>query len=186
MKDAPFFNKIAKGVLAFIEDCDLGGFNVNRFDIPLLYSEFIRAGIEWDWKNHFVVDAHTIFTRKEERTLAAACKFYTGKEIGEEAHNAEHDVLTTIKVFEEQLKKYDLPDNVEELDLYCNYDQIKLDLSGFFALDSEKEVIFTKGKHKDKRAIHETDYLRWMVDKGTFMPDTKNIARKLLNRTFAI
>lgn len=178
VKDAPTFKQIAKGVLQFIEMCDLAGFNLLLFDVPILYEEFLRAGIEWDWKKHNIIDVRNIYVRKEERNLAAAYKFYTGESM-ENAHSAEADILATIKVFEKQCEKYDLPDTAEEMALYSNFDRIILDLAGFFTLDSENDIIFAAGKHKDKKAKNHKDYLLWMLG-ADFNPDTKEIATKIL------
>jgi DNA polymerase-3 subunit epsilon len=101
----PTFNELATQVHNMIKDCDLGGFNSDRFDIPLLAEELLRAGVDFDMKNSVSVDVQTIFHKKEERTLSAALKFYCGQSL-ENAHSAEADTLATYEILKAQLERY--------------------------------------------------------------------------------
>lgn len=175
VKDAPEFKKIAKGVHEFIKGCNLAGFNSNSFDIPLLYCELNRAGITWDYSTSNFIDVRSIFTRKEERTLSAAVKFYLDKD-HTDAHDAIADVQATIDVFKAQMLKYeDLPHTAAELSTYCNFDKSRCDISGCFAKDDKGDYVLNFGKHKGKRAADVKDYLKWMLS-SDFLPDAKAIA----------
>lgn len=177
---SPYLKTIALSIIEFIAGCDLGGFNSNSFDIPMLYVELNRVGLPIDLNGVEFVDVCNIFKRKEERTLSGACKFYLGKP-HENAHSALDDVLATIDVFLAQKEKYpdllDMPTN--ELSTYCNYDKPRCDLAGNFQIDADGDYIFTFGKHKGKKAKTEKDYLQWMF-RQDFLPDTKAIIQSLL------
>lgn len=177
---APFFKTIAEDVFSFIAGCDLGGFNSNAFDIPMLYVELNRSGLNLDLKDINFIDACNIFKRKEERTLSAASKFYTG-DPHENAHSAMDDVLATINVFNAQLERYpELKEKSQaELAVYCNYDRPRCDLAGNFQIDNDGDYIFTFGKHKGLKAKTQPDYLLWMY-RQDFLPDTKQIIQSLL------
>lgn len=181
VKDSPLFKQKAKGLLSFIEDCDLGGFNSNSFDYPLLYAEFNRAGIEWDYSKHNLVDPGNIFKIQEARTLAAAYKFYCGKDL-EGAHGAENDILATVEVFQSQLERYpDLPQTIKELALYSNYGVQRLDMGGKFVMDKDgKTILFNLGKLKGQPA-KDYGFLNWMLFKADFPPDTRKIAKQLID-----
>lgn len=180
VRSYPSFKDVAGDVFSFIVGCDLGGFNSNAFDIPMLYVELNRAGFELDLKNINFIDACNIFKRKEERTLSAANIFYTGLS-HDNAHNAMDDVLATINVYNAQLERYpDLKEKTPtELSLYCNYDRPRCDLAGNFQLDSDGEYVFTFGKHKGHKAKNCPDYLLWML-RQDFLPDTKAIIQSLI------
>ena len=117
VKDCPTFKQIAKSLKAIIEGCDFGGFNSNRFDLPLLVEEFMRAGVEVDFfRKAKYVDVQNIFHKKEERTLVAAYRFYCNKELGDAAHGAEADTLATYEVLLSQIERYsDLETDVDAL-----------------------------------------------------------------------
>jgi DNA polymerase-3 subunit epsilon len=180
VSSCPTFKDMAEQVFSFIVGCDLGGFNSNSFDIPMLYVELNRAGFELDLKEINFIDACNIFKRKEERTLSAASKFYTG-DPHENAHSAMDDVLATINVFNAQLERYpELKElSMGDLSLYCNYDRPRCDLAGNFQIDGDGDYIFTFGKHKGVKAKHQPDYLLWML-RQDFLPDTKQIIQSLL------
>ena len=182
VKDSPLFKQKANGLLLFIEDCDLAGFNSNSFDYPLLYAEFVRAGIDWDYSKHNLVDPGNIFKIKEARTLSAAYRFYCSKEL-EGAHGAENDILATVEIFQAQFEKYtDLPQTIEELSLYSNYGVKRLDMGGKFVMDKDgKTVLFNFGKLKGLPA-NDYGFLSWMVYKANFPPDTTKIAKELMNK----
>lgn len=176
--DCPLFVSISKSLLAFISDCDIAGFNSNRFDVPFLYFMFQRVGLEWNWRDANLIDVRNIFVRQEERTLSAGVKFYLGEDHSE-AHSSEADVRATKRIFFEQLTKYQLSKDLKELALYSNYDNEIIDLGGKFAKDKEGDFIFTFGKHQGKKCKNEKDYLLWMMN-GTFPKDTKEMAKKIM------
>lgn len=179
IKDCPPFSKFAKSIKEFIQDCDLGGFNSNNFDIPMLVSEMQRSGHPINLDGVNFIDVGNIFKRQHERTLEAGYKLYCGKEL-DGAHSAEADVLATIEVFEKQIESIDM--NVEELSIYCNYDKKRLDISGKFVFDDDNETILLNfGKHKGEPALQHLDFVNWMVTRGSFAQDTYDIAYKLLN-----
>lgn len=181
VKDQPTFAQFAKGLLAYIKDCDLAGFNILRFDVPLLYMEFFRAGHVWDYKSQHFVDVATIFIRQQPRTLAAALKHYTGKDI-QNAHDAQADVMATLEVFMNQIKVHqDLPQDLPSLALYCNHDKPIVDLGGVFALDDQGDYILKIGKQKGEKAKNNKDFLGWML-KQDFLPDAKAIAESIINK----
>lgn len=176
---APTLAQKAKLIHNVLSGCVLAGFNSNSFDIPLLVNELHRVGYELDLEGIEFLDVCNIFKRKEERTLTAAVKFYCGKE-HEDAHGALADVNATIEVFEAMKGKYkDLPASLEELNLYCNYDNVRCDISGCFAIDKEGDYILNFGKHKGSKAKDCRSYLSWMQGQD-FMPDTKKIISKIL------
>jgi len=184
VKDKPMFKQLAAGLLSFILGCDLGGYNSNTFDFPLLAAEFSRYGHSWDPSKHNLIDVCNIFKIKEARTLAAAVKFYTSKDI-EDAHSAEADILATIDVFQAQCELYfdneETPMTVEELAIFSNYGKKMLDLSGLFTYDEDGvKIMFAKGKNSGKPAT-DYDYLKWVVYTSNFPDDTKKIAKQLMN-----
>lgn len=178
--DAPTLGQIAENILEFIHGCDLGGFNSNSFDIPLLYIDLHRTCHKLNLDGINFIDVCNIFKRKEERTLSAAVQFYTGS-LHDNAHNALDDVHATIKVFKAQLDWYaDLEEKSRtDLSLYCNYDKPRCDLAGNFQIDNDGDYIFTFGKHKGQKAKHQPDYLLWMF-RQDFLPDTKSIIQSIL------
>jgi DNA polymerase-3 subunit epsilon len=179
----PPFKAMAKSIFDFFEGCDLGGYNVVRFDIPLLAEEFKRANLDFSAKGRRIIDSQIIYHKKEPRDLSAALKFYCGKEMNN-AHNAEADILATIEVFVGQTKKYDsLPANIEELNLFCNYkDENWIDGDGKFRWSGEEAVI-NFGKNQGiplkKIAADDPRFLQWMI-KSSFPPDAAKIAKNAL------
>lgn len=179
VKDAPSFLDVANQIIEFISGSDIAGFNSNRFDVPLLFNEFDRIGVIWDHTQFSQIDVFKIFSKNEPRTLSAAVKFYTGKDL-EGAHDAGNDVEATVEVLFAQLEKYpDLPQSIEELALYCNDGKKIADLSGKFAYNEAGELIFTFGKNAGKPIKDDTNYLRWMYT-GNFASDTKKIIKEFL------
>lgn len=181
IKDCPLLKQHAKGILKFLEGCDIAGFNSNRFDIPLLFNELSRAGYYLPYKKMRMVDIGNIFKIKEARTLEAAVKFYCDKD-HEGAHGAEADVLATIDVFTMQLERYsDLPTELTQLALMSNYNNEILDLSGKFIKNKEGVILLNFGKYKGKPAVEHPDFLDWMIYKASFPIDTIDIAKSVLN-----
>lgn len=182
VKGCPTFKQIAKGLLAFIFGSDLGTFNGNKFDIPLLHSELDRAGIEWDFKVHRFIDASVIFRRFEKRSLEAALMFYCNKEL-EGAHGAMADTVATLDVLIAQAKRYkdEFPKDFDELHLFCNYDKEIIDLRGCFEMDDDGDLVLTFGKHKGVASKEvPNSYWNWMLT-SDFGNDTKLIVKQIIS-----
>lgn len=183
VKDCPTFRQIAKSLKSFIEGCDFGGFNSNRFDLPLLTEEFMRAGVEVDFlRRAKYVDVQNIFHKKEERTLVAAYRFYCNKELGDAAHGAEADTLATYEVLLSQLDRYpDLENSIEFLAAYSSKGEYA-DFAGKIAYNDKGEEIFTFGKYKGQNVeqVFNSDpgYYSWMM-KGDFTQYTKKIITEI-------
>lgn len=163
----PTFKELSKEVYNMIKDCDLGGFNSNRFDIPLLAEEMLRAEVDFDMKNMVSVDVQTIFHKMEKRTLEAAYKFYCEKDLID-AHSAEADTLATYEVLLSQLERYpELENNVKKLAEFSTHKKT-VDFAGFIALDEEDEEVFAFGKHKGKKVLEVLDkepgYFGWILN----------------------
>ena len=181
VKDEPTFKQIAKSLAQFIEGCDFGGFNSNRFDLPLLVEEFLRAGVECDFQRRKFVDVQTIFHRKEQRTLVAAYKFYCDKDL-ENAHSAEADTLATFEVLEAQIARYpDIGDTVEALAEF-SAGKLIVDFAGRMTLDDKGQEIFTFGKYKGRRVVDvfrdDPSYYSWMMN-GDFPQHTKKMITEI-------
>lgn len=179
--EAPTFKDIAPALNSFFADSDIGGYNSNNFDIKMLFREFERAGIFFNYTDKALLDVCNIFKLRENRTLTAAVKFYVNEEI-EEAHTAMGDVISTVKVLNGQFEKYDdLEPEITALARYSCYDQEIVDVSGnFYRSEKTGEIHFAKGKHKGKRCIDCRDYLRWMAGEESFPMDTKYVIKCLL------
>ena len=161
----PPFNELAKEVNAWIKDSDLAGFNSNRFDIPLLAEEMLRAGVDFDMKNRCSVDVQTIFHKMEQRTLKAALKFYCDKSL-EDAHSAEADTMATYEVLKAQLDRYEDLDN--DMGFLADFSSRKkiADFAGFIDYDKAGEECFSFGKHKGRKVTEilekEPGYFGWL------------------------
>lgn len=179
VKDQPAFKQVAKAIHEYIQGCDLAGFNCNRFDIPILFFEFDRAGVDWDYKAHAIVDVGNIYKIKEPRTLESAVQFYLRKQ-HEEAHAAEGDVVATGAVLWTMLARYpDVPRNMSALAAFSNFDKPWLDVTGKLAFDEQGDIIFTFGKNNGKKAKADKSYLEWIIYKSDFPKDVKTICREL-------
>lgn len=181
---APSFRQIAKSLAEYIKGCDLGGFNSNRFDVPMLAEEFLRAGVDIDLKKRKFVDVQTIFHKKEQRTLSAAYMFYCGKEL-EGAHSAEADTLATYEVLKAQLDRYDdLPNDIAALSEYSQHTRTA-DYAGRILYDDQDREIFGFGKHKGKLVEEvfrkEPSYYDWMME-GDFPLYTKQVITQIKTR----
>ncbi|PZR23395.1 MAG: DNA polymerase III subunit epsilon [Flavobacterium psychrophilum] len=185
----PTFKELANTIHNMIKDSDLGGYNSDRFDIPLLAEELLRAGVDFDMKNRVSVDVQTIFHKKEERTLSAAYKFYCGKTL-DNAHTAEADTNATYEILKSQLERYDdLQNDMKLLSEYTTRKKV-VDFAGFIVLDADGEEIFTFGKHKgakvEKVLEQEPGYFGW-IQNADFPLYTKKVLtaiklRKLNNK----
>ena len=146
----PTFKELAKQIHNMIKDSDLAGYNSDRFDIPLLAEEMLRAEVDFDLGNRVSVDVQTIFHKMEQRTLSAAYKFYCGKDLID-AHTASADTNATYEILKAQLDRYDsLENNIKKLSEFTYRKQIA-DFAGFIGYNDKGEEIFTFGKHKGKR-----------------------------------
>jgi DNA polymerase-3 subunit epsilon len=173
----PIFHHAASAIHRILSGCDLAGFNLIHFDIPFLWEEFYRAGIEWDLTGVQVIDAGNIFKRFEERTLSAAIKFYCGR-VHEKAHDALGDVMATEAVLNAQIDRYDLQfKSREELAALSRFDN-RFDLAGLLVKEHDGTVCFNFGKHKGKPVLHEKPYVQWMLSQD-FPTQTKKMLREL-------
>lgn len=196
--DAPTFKEVAQELVDFIGDADLGGYNSNRFDIPVLMEEFLRVNIPFDIENRFFVDVQNIFHQMEQRTLKAAYKFYCEKDLVD-AHSAEADVMATFEVLKAQVLKYEnkewedksgkvstpVKNDVESLHKFTNLNRT-VDFAGRMVYDDEGVEVFSFGKHKGKAVEEvfkiEPSYYAWMM-RGDFPMYTKTCLEKIWNRS---
>ena len=144
----PTFKELAHTVNEMISGCDLAGFNSNRFDIPLLAEELLRAGIDFNMINRKAIDVQVIYHKKEQRTLSAGYKFYCDKDL-EDAHSAEADTNATYEILKAQLDQYDdLENSVDALSDFSTHTK-KLIFFGFILLDDKEQEIFLLGNTKE-------------------------------------
>lgn len=182
----PTFKELAKKVNELIKGCDLAGFNSNRFDIPLLAEEMLRADEDFDMKNRVAVDVQTIFHKKEQRTLGAGYKFYCGKEL-EDAHSAEADTKATYEILLAQLEKYDdLENDISALSEFSSHSK-RADFAGFIMFDEDDKEIFTFGKYKGKQVesvlAKDQGYYGW-IQNADFPLYTKKVLTAIKLRSF--
>lgn len=181
VKDAPTFKQVAKDLARIFEGCDVAGFNSNRFDIPLLEEEFLRAGVDFDFSKRRFIDVQTIFHKMEQRTLIAAYKFYCGKDLTD-AHSAEADTRATYEVLKAQLDRYpNLENDVAFLSEFSSHNK-NVDLAGRIIYNDDKVEIFNFGKHKGKPVEEvlkkEPSYYGWMMQ-GDFPLNTKKVLTRI-------
>lgn len=186
VKDAPTFKQAGNEIKQFLDNCDMGGYNSNRFDIPLLMEEFLRAGMDVDLSNRKMVDVQHIFYTMEPRTLSAAYKFYCQKDLTN-AHSAEADVNATIEVLLSQMDRYKkLGGTVESILQVIGEDKI-VDYARRFSYDDRGVEVFNFGKYKGKAVgevlKNEPHYYDWMM-KGDFPLHTKQKLTEIMNRVF--
>lgn len=187
VKDKPTFKEVAKDYAKFFEGADLAGFNILKFDVPVLVEEFLRADVDFDYSRKKLIDAQKIFHLMEKRNLAAAFKFYCEKDMTD-AHSAEADTQATMEVLFAQIERYEnqevtdglgnkvgvVQNNMEELHKLTASNLV--DLAGRIIKNEKDEVIFNFGKHKGKAVLQvlkdEPSFYEWMM-KGDFPLDTK-------------
>ena len=184
VKDAPTFKQVANEVKQFIEQCDLGGYNSNRFDIPMLIEEFLRVDIAFSVDGRKLVDVQKVFHMMEQRTLSAAYKFYCQKSL-ENAHSAEADATATWEILEAQVERYpQIGETIDSIVKFTGEDDI-VDFARRFVKENGVEI-FNFGKHKGKPVTQvlkeEPQYYDWMM-KGDFAMNTKQKLTEILNRT---
>jgi DNA polymerase-3 subunit epsilon len=163
----PSFKEISRDIQQMIQGCDLAGFNSNRFDIPLLAEELLRAELDFDMKNTVAVDVQTIFHKMEKRTLEAAYQFYCGKEL-KEAHSAVADTRATYEVLLSQLERYpELENDVKSLAAFSTHSEF-VDFAGFIRKDEAGAPVFSFGKHKGRKVADvlesEPGYFGWILN----------------------
>ena len=185
-KKAPTLKELAPAIMAFIGDADLAGFNSNKFDIPVLVEELIRVGVDADFSNKAFVDVQNIFHKMEQRTLSAACLFYTGKPM-ENAHNALFDTRVTWEVLKAQIERYDnLEGDVTFLSDFSRHSNFEMvDYAGRLAKNENGETIYNFGKHKGKtiQQVNQSEpgYYGWMLE-ADFTNHTKLCLRKEMEK----
>ena len=194
VKDAPTFKSVAKTLAQFLEGCDLGGFNSNRFDIPLLAEEFLRADVDIDLKKRKFIDVQAIFHKMEKRTLAAAYKFYCQKELVD-AHSAMADTKATYEVLKAQLdvyngveyednkgvKSFPIVNEVDKLSEFSSYDR-NVDFVGRIVYDDNDVPVFNFGKNKgipvEQVLEEQPGYFGWILN-SEFPLYTKKVLTQL-------
>lgn len=198
VKDEATFKQVAKSLAQWLEGCDLAGFNILKFDVPMLVEEFLRADVDFDVSNKKLIDAQKIFHMMEKRNLSAALKFYCGKTL-ENAHSALADTQATYEVLVAQLEKYEgqeLTDlKGETLGTITNDMQVihdltngkMIDLAGRMVYDDQGQEIFNFGKHRGKSVSEilkaEPGFYDWIM-KGDFPLDTKRKLTQIRLRNF--
>ncbi len=181
VKDAPTFRQIAKSLHEMFDNCDIAGFNSNKFDVPLLIEEFGRAGLSFDVAGRNFVDVQGIFHKMEQRTLVAAYHFYCGKDLSD-AHSAAADARATYEVLLSQLDRYpELKNDVKALSEFSSGGK-NVDLAGRMIYNDNNEPIFNFGKNKGKKVKdvvrHEPGFIQWILQ-GDFPKETKDQVRRL-------
>lgn len=177
----PTFKELATRIYGMIKDSDLAGFNSNRFDIPLLAEELLRAEIDFDLKKAMAVDVQTIFHKMEKRTLEAAYMFYCDKTLID-AHSAEADAMATYEVLKAQLGRYEeLENDVTFLSQFSKHKDFA-DFAGYISYNKKREEVFSFGKHKGKRVVdvlqNEPGYFGWLLN-ADFPRYTKRVLTRI-------
>jgi len=193
VKDKPVFKEVAKEYVKFLEGADLAGFNILKFDMPMLVEEFLRAEVEFDYSRKKLIDAQRIFHLMEKRTLSAAYQFYCGKDLSD-AHSAEADTQATMDVLLAQVERYEnqpvtdalgkkigmITNSAEALSQLTSSELV--DLAGRMIRNERGEAVFNFGKHKGKSVLKvfkdEPAYFDWMMN-GDFALDTKRWLTKI-------
>lgn len=198
VEDAPSFKEVAKNIASFLTGCDLAGFNILKFDVPMLVEEFLRADLNFDISKRKLIDAQKIFHLMEKRNLTAAYKFYCGKSL-ENAHSAEADTKATYEIFKSQLDRYDGAE-VEDMkgnklgviknDMEAIHNitfQNVVDLAGRMVFNDKGVEVFNFGKHRGKPVLEvlerEPMYYDW-IQKNDFPLDTKRKLTEVKLRQF--
>ena len=181
VKDAPTFAQIAKSLSQFIEGCDFGGFNSNRFDLPMLVEEFLRVGVDVDFRRRKFVDVQNIFHKMEQRTLVAAYKFYCDKNL-DDAHSAEADTRATYEVLKAQLDRYpELQNDVTALAEFSSRGE-SVDYAGRIIYNDKGVEVFNFGKYRGRSVsevfLEEPCYYAWMRI-GDFPLYTKKVITEI-------
>lgn len=178
VKNAPSFKEVAKSLRSFLAGCDLGGYNILGFDVPLLQEEFIRVGImDWPEQGTRFLDSMVIYHEFNPRTLEAAYKYYCDKEL-EGAHDADVDITASIEVLDSQIAIHDIPDTSQGIHEFCTKGRV--DFAGHLKRREEDGVIiYARGKRKGSPVVDYKDYAQWMLSKD-FPYNTKKCLREIL------
>lgn len=194
VKDKPTFKQYAKEISKFLANCDLAGYNSNKFDIPMLVEEFLRVDVDFEINNRKLIDVQTIFMKMEQRTLKAAVKFFLNKDL-ENAHSAEADVLGTFEVLEAQLDKYadveftdkegsvskPVVNDMEALAKFSTHHR-NADLMGQIIFNKDGVETFNFGKNRGRTVaevfLNEPSYYNWMMN-ADFPLYTKKILTRI-------
>jgi len=183
--DKPPFSARARALADLLDPCDLAGFNLRRFDLPVLLDEFRRAGVNFDPGSRRIIDVQMIFHREEPRDLGAAVRFYLQREL-EDAHSALADIRATAAVLAAQLERYPhLPRDLDGLSRYC--DEVRpfeTPVDQWFEEKPGVGLVFRRGKHRERPlsevAASESDYLQWMLSTPDFDEGVKEVVRRAL------
>lgn len=182
VKDCPTFREIAPALAETLQGCDLAGFNSNKFDIPMLAEEFLRAGVDMDFSNRRFIDVQNIYHKMERRTLIAAYKYYCGKDLND-AHSALADTRATYEVLQAQLDMYpnDLKNDMDFLSDFSTMDH-NVDLAGRFVYDEKGNEVVNFGKYKGKSVrevlMRDPGYYGWIIQ-SDFTLNTKQTLTRL-------
>lgn len=187
--DKPSFREVATDIYAMIKDCDLAGYNLIFYDLPILINELRRAGINYATENVRIIDVLTIFRMKERRDLTAAYRFYCQKEL-EGAHSALKDTQAALEIFQAQMKRYpDLPQSVQKLHELCNQKDARFVDNDKKFIWTNGEACFTFGKYKGlplkKVVTNDSEYLSWMLGQD-FSAEVQHIIRSALKGQFPV
>ena len=186
VKDCPTFKEVAREIANEFEGCDVAGFNSNRFDLPLLAEEFLRAQVDIDLTRHRAIDVQVIYHKLEQRTLSAAYKFYCGAELVN-AHSALADTRATYEILQAQLDRYPdvLVNDMEFLSQFSSFTR-NADFAGRMVLDDEGNEIFNFGKYKGEKVeavlMRDPGYYAWMMN-GDFPLNTKQVLTRIKLRS---
>ncbi len=185
VKNEPIFSELAHEISELIHNCDLAGYNSNKFDIPLLAEEFLRAGIDFDMKNRKAIDVQNIFHKLEQRTLVAAYKFYCNKDLMD-AHSAQADITATYEVLLAQLDRYkELENNVSFLSEFSEIGGKFVDMAGFIRFNNQGEEVLSFGKYRDITLYQiwneNPGYFSW-IDQADFPLYTKNVMKNFATK----
>ena len=186
VKDCPLFKEVALGIAKEFEGCDVAGFNSNRFDLPLLAEEFLRAQVDIDLSRLKAVDVQVLYHKREPRTLSAAHKFYCGTEF-DNAHSALADTRATYNVRLAQLDHYaDMENDIDVLAKESSFTN-NVDFAGRFVYDENGRELFNFGKYKgmfvDEVLARDPGYYGWMMN-GDFSLNTKQVLTRIKLRGF--
>lgn len=187
VKDCPRFKEVAKEIASDFEGCDIAGFNSNRFDLPMLAEEFLRAQVDIDLTRHHAIDVQVLYHKREPRTLSAAHKFYCGTEF-ENAHSALADTRATYEVLKAQLDHYpDMENDVAALAKESSFTR-NVDFAGRFIYDEAGNEVFNFGKYKGESVAavlrRDAGYYGWMMN-GDFPLNTKQVLTRIKLREFS-
>lgn len=186
VKDKPTFSELARTLANEFEGCDFAGYNSNKFDIPLLAEEFLRAGVDFDLRKRKFIDVQVIFHKMEQRTLAAAYQFYC-KKVLEDAHSAEADTLATYEILKAQLDRYEhLQNDVDYLSAFSAQNR-SVDLAGRIIYNDKDIEVFNFGKYKGEPVEEvlkkDPGYFGWILN-GDFPLYTKKVLTNIKLRAF--